>query len=187
MLVLIYLGIVALIVLFVAMTYNRFINLKNGIESTLQQINVALKKRLDMIGQIVDATKGQMKFEKSTLTEVTKLRTQAAGNLTSAEAQKLAAQTSKLAGSIAIQVEAYPKLSSNENVKQLINSVETAEQEIAQLRYTYNNMVQEFNTKTETVPSNMIASMFGFAKTHYLKMQEDQAALDKRPDTSLKI
>lgn len=173
------------IVLWIVAVYNRFINLRNGIESTFNQISVALKKRLDMIGQIVDSTKGMMKFEKSTLTEVTKLRQAGKGSITPAKADQLLAATNKLAGSIAVQVEAYPKLTSNENVKQLISSVQEMEDEISRLRYTYNNTIQEFNTKRETIPSSIVAGMFGFNKKKYLEMKESAAELEKRPDTKL--
>jgi len=180
-------AVVVVILLYIGLTYNSFINLRNGIESTLNQINVALKKRLDMIAEIVDATKGIMKFEKGTLVDITKLRGQAGGSLNPTQLAKLATATNKLAGSIAIQVEAYPKLRSNDNVQQLVTAVQDAEQEIAQLRYTYNNIVQQFNTMRERVPSNIIAGLFGFAKTTYLQMKESAEELQKRADTKLDI
>ena len=68
---------------------------------------------------------------------------------------------------------------------QLVDSVKDQEQEIAQLRYTYNNMIQEFNTMRETMPSNMIAGMFGFSKTSYLQMKESAQTPEKRPDMKL--
>ncbi|MBI3034071.1 LemA family protein [Candidatus Woesearchaeota archaeon] len=176
---------VVLVGVYAMATYNRFINLRNGIESSFNQINVALKKRLDLIGEVVDSTKGIMKFEKGTLTEITKLRGQAAGNLTPELAAKLSNATGRIAGAISVQVEAYPKLSSNENVKQLVDSLQEVEQQIAQLRYTYNNTVQEFNTSREMFPSSIIAGMFGFSKNSYLQMKEPQESLEKRPDTSI--
>lgn len=168
-------GVVAfIIVVYFISTYNRFINLRNGIESTLKQINVALKKRIDMITQIMDSVKGEMKFEKSTLTDITKLRNSATTDMDAKKAKSIDTKTSQILGGLKVQVEAYPDLKSNKNVSQLISSVNTMEEEVARLRYTYNNTIQEFNTKAQTIPSNMVASMFGFNKQKYLEFDENE-------------
>lgn len=177
--------VVVILAIYVIAAYNRFINLKNGIESTFKQISVALKKRLDMISQIMDTVKGQMKFEKGTLTEVTKLRGQADQASDPKQANSFDQKTSQLLGALKVQVEAYPNLKSNENVTQLINSINTLEDEISRLRYTFNNIVQEFNTKLQMFPSNLIAGMFGFKKEEYTAFEESDKVLAKAPKIDL--
>ena len=178
--------VVVVIVLFYFMgTYNRFIRLKNGIESGLKQINVALKKRLDLIEQVVSSVKGQMKFEKGTLTEITRMRSQATAGMDAGKARKIANASDRILAGLRVQVENYPNLKSNENVKQLIDSINSLEDEISRLRYVYNNTVQEFNTKRQTVPSNIVAGMFGFSKNQYLEFDEPEATLKKAPKIDL--
>ncbi len=165
--------------------YNRFVNLKNGIESNLKQINVALKKRLDLIGQVVDSVKGQMKFEKSTLTEITKMRSQATPSMDASSAKKIDAASRKFMAGLQVQVENYPDLKSNQAVQQLIGSIKDVETEISRLRYVYNNTVQEFNTKTQTIPTNIVAAISGFNKTKYLEFEEGEGELNKAPKIDL--
>lgn len=170
---------------YIVATYNRFINLKNGIESNFKQISVALKKRLDLIEQVVSSVKGQMKFEKSTLTDITKLRAQAKGTMSPETAKKVDAASQKLISGFQVQVENYPNLKSNENVSQLIDSINQLEEEISRLRYVYNNTVQEFNTKSQTIPSNIVAGLFGFGKTNYLEFEQTTEQLNKAPKIDL--
>lgn len=187
------LGIVGIVIIVVAVlillwgvgVYNRFINLKNGIESNLKQISVALKKRLDMIGQVMDSVKGQMKFEKSTMTEITKMRSGVSSNMSAEKAKQVDAVSNKFLSGLAVQVENYPNLKSNENVTQLINSINQLEDEISRLRYVYNNTVQEFNTKTQTIPTNIIAGIGGFAENKYLEFDETDKDLKKAPKINL--
>ena len=175
-----------IVVLYVISIYNRFINLKNGIESGLKQINVALKKRMDLVGQIVQSVKGGMKFEKSTLTQITALRNSVSKPMDPATTKKIANQSGALVKGLMVQVEAYPDLKSNQNVQQLINSLNQLEEEISRLRYTFNNTVQEFNTKSQMFPSNMVAGMFGFSKQKYLELG-NEAELKTAPDINLDV
>ena len=176
--------ILAFIAYFVA-TYNRFINLRNGIESGLKQINVALKKRIDLIGQVMDSVKGEMKFEKDTLTEITRLRSSVNENMTQEESGRAEQATRQIFEGLKGQVENYPNLKASENVKQLIDSINGLEEEIGRLRYTYNNTVQEFNTKVQTIPSNIVAKIAGFGKTKYLEFQETAEKLETAPKIDL--
>ena len=166
--------------------YNRFINLKNGIESGLRQISVALKKRMDLVGQIVDSVKGEMKFEKSTLTEVTKLRGAVTQEADPAAIKELADQTGTLVRGLMVQVEAYPDLKANTTVQQLISTLNDVETEISRLRYTFNNTVQEFNTKRQMFPSNTVAGLFGFNKQHYLEFSNEEA-IQEAPKINLDV
>lgn len=177
--------VVAVVVVFyLIMTYNRFINLRNGIESALKQINVALKKRLDLIGQVVDSVKGEMKFEKSTLAEITRMRSAAVADMPADKARQIDHKTNSILSGLKVQLEAYPDLKSHGNVAQLINTMNSVEDEIGRLRYTLNNTVQEYNTKGQMFPSNLIAGMFGFNKEKYLEFGEGDE-LKTRPKIEL--
>jgi LemA protein len=176
-------GIAGIIFVYLAAIYNKFIALRNGIESNFKQIQVALKKRMDLINQVVDSVKGEMKFEKDTLTQITRLRSQAAGELTPGKAKEFDASSSKLLAGLKVQVENYPNLKANENVKQLIQSINELEEEVSRLRYVYNNTIQEFNTKLQSFPTNFIGTAFGFSREKYLEF--DSEAISKTPKINL--
>lgn len=160
--------------------YNRFINLKNGIENTFNQIRVAMKKRADMIAQLVDTTSSYLKFEKATLENVTKMRNI---NLDTPKGLEDADGLAKsVFGKIVAVAENYPKLKAVETVKPLQGSIKSLEEEISRMRYLYNDQVQTFNTMTERIPTNLVASIFSFKKKAYLKFGED---IEKRPDTKV--
>ncbi|WP_457600240.1 LemA family protein [Hydrogenivirga sp.] len=164
---------------YVVSTYNRFQALKNGAQATLGQVQVALKKRLDMISQLVDSVKSYAKFEKDTLAKVTELRSSVLKPPTPSELGKIERESRSLLGNLLLTVEAYPELKTSEIVKELTGSIREIEDELARHRYTYNNIVQEFNTKTDTFPSNLVAKSFGFSKMEYLEFEEE---VKERPD-----
>ncbi len=167
--------------LYVVVTYNRFQTLRNGAEATLGQVQVVLKKRLDMIGQLVESVKSYASFEKETLEKVTALRSALAGSGDPESLRRLERESRQILGNILLTVEAYPELKTSEIVKELTDSIRSVETELARHRYTYNNIVQEFNTKVDTVPSNFVARLFGFGKMEYLEFGEE---VQERPDVS---
>jgi LemA protein len=168
--------IVALIGYFVSI-YNRFFSLKNSAEATLGQVRVAMKKRLDMIEQLVDSVKSYAKFEKEVFEKITSLRAKAtdagAGALREVDKASRA-----LFGNIVAVAENYPDLKTSNTVTSLMGSVKGIEDEIARQRYTYNNIVQEFNIKQDTIPSKFVAQMIGLTKMEYLQFEEE---IEKRP------
>ncbi len=169
---------VLLLIIYLISIYNRFQTLKNGSLATLGQIRVALKKRLDMISQLLDSVQSYAKFEKATFEKITEMRASVLKADTSAIAN-IEAESRKILGNILVSVENYPDLKTSEPVKKLMDSVKDVEDEVARHRYTYNNIVQEFNTMTDVVPSNIVASMFRFMKLDYLEFEEEVA---KRPE-----
>jgi len=171
------LGIVFFYMLYV---YNRLISLKNAIENTYNQIKVAMKKRFDMIGQLVDTTKSYLKYEKSVFTEVTKLRRMSITTPYDIKKADQAART--LLGRLFAVMENYPDIRGSENVKELQESIKNIEDEIARQRYLYNDQVQTFNIITDIFPSNIIARIFGFKRKEYLKFGEE---IEKRPKTKV--
>ena len=167
-----------LVIVYFISIYNRFQTLKNGSVATLGQIRVALKKRLDMISQLLDSVQSYAKFETSTLEKITQMRTSVLKADTGAIAN-IEAESRQILGKILVSVENYPDLKTSETVRKLMDSVKDVEDEVARHRYTYNNIVQEFNTMTDVVPSNICASLFRFVKLDYLEFEED---ITKRPD-----
>jgi LemA protein len=152
--------------------YNRFFSLKNSAEATLGQVKVAMKKRLDMIEQLLGATKSYAAFEKETLTGVTAMRARigSAGPDGLAELER---ESRSLLGRLLAVAENYPDLKTSRTVQDLMGAVRGVEDEIARQRYTYNNIAQQYNTMTDTIPSNLIASVMGFVKLQYLEFGEE--------------
>ena len=167
-----------LVIVYFISIYNRFQTLKNGSLATLGQIRVALKKRLDMISQLLDSVQSYAKFEKATFEKITEMRASVLKADTGAIAN-IEAESRKILGNILVSVENYPDLKTSEPVRKLMDSVKDVEDEVARHRYTYNNIVQEFNTMTDVIPSNIVASLFRFMKLDYLEFEE---AIEKRPD-----
>ncbi len=160
--------------------YNRLISLKNGIENSFNQIKVAMKKRFDVIGQLVETTKSYLKFEKNLFTDVSKMRNL---NLNSAASLEKGDKLARgVMGSFLAVAENYPKTKGAETVKELQGSIKNVEDEISRIRYLYNDQVQSFNVKCELFPTNLIAGMLGFSKKDYLKFGEK---IEKRPDTKV--
>ncbi len=160
--------------------YNRFMSLKNAGEATLGQIRVAMKKRLDMIEQLLGAVKSYATFEKETFSKVTAMRA-AVGSASPAEIGKMEQETRSIFGRLLAVAENYPDLKTNTTVMPLMDAVRGVEDEIARQRYTYNNIGQQFNTMCDTVPSNIIARIFAIMKMEYLEFGEE---IEKVPDIS---
>jgi len=151
--------------------YNQFFVLKNSAEATLGQIRVAMKKRLDMIDQLLGAVKSYAKFEKETLERVTAMRASVA-TAGPGDLNKIEAESRSIFGRLLAVMEAYPDLKTATTVTSLMDSVKSVEEEIARQRYTYNNIAQQLNTMVDTVPSNIVARIINMLKLEYLKFEE---------------
>jgi LemA protein len=157
--------------------YNRFFSLKNGGEAALGQIRVAMKKRLDMIEQLLGAVKSYAAFEKDTLTQITKMRAEVS-SANPGDLNKVEQESRSIFGRLIAVAENYPDLKTNTTVLELTGAVRSVEDEIGRQRYTYNNIAQELNTMRETIPSNIIGRLIGIAKMDYLEFEE---AIEKPP------
>jgi LemA protein len=180
---LVLIGLIALAVLVIVSAipiYNRLVGMKNGIEGTFNQINVAMKKRFDMLFELVKSTKSYLKFEKSTFEQITKYR--AMKFSTPEQAQKADAFAKSVLGAINVAVENYPALKGNESVLEMQRAIREIEDEIARIRYLYNDQVQKYNTVIEQFPTNIYAMVLGFAKRAYL---EFEAGISERVDTTV--
>ena len=171
----IFLGIIAVVVvgliLWAVSIYNRFVSLRNSSEATLGQIRVGMKKRLDMIDQLLGAVKSYAKFEKETFERVTEMRASVA-TASPGDLNKVDAESRSIFGRLLAVAENYPDLKTSTTVTSLMDSVKTLEDEIARQRYTFNNISQEFNTMTDTIPSNIIANLMHLVKLEYLQFEE---------------
>ncbi len=179
-LLLIILTIIVLIGYFIAV-YNRFQTLRNGATATFNQVKVALKKRLDELSELVDSVKSYAGFEKSTLERVTELRSSVLKASSPKEVNEIQKESKALFGNCLLTVERYPELKTSPLVKNLMDETSNIENEIARLRYTYNNIVQEYNTMIDTIPSKFIAGTAGFTKMDYLDFGKE---VEKRPNLS---
>lgn len=162
--------ILALVLWYVGI-YNQFYRYKNAADATLGQIRVAMKKRLDMIEQLLGAVKSYAKFEKETLTKITEMRASVLKG-TPSELNTVERESRALLGTLIATAEAYPDLKTSTTVTSLMDSVKGIEEEIARQRYTYNNIVQQFNTMLDTLPSRIIGRMMGLLKLDYLQFEE---------------
>jgi LemA protein len=173
-LVLIALLAVLLVIAFYFITiYNRLQSLRNGAQATISQVRVAMKKRLDMIEQLVDSVKSYAHFERDTLERITSMRT-SLGSASPDELAKINGASKGLVGNIMAVAENYPQLKTSDTVTATMNAIKDIEDEISRHRYTYNNVVQEFNTMLDTVPSRFVASSVGMKKLEYLTFEEDE-------------
>jgi LemA protein len=167
--------VVAVIVLWVIFAFNSLIRLKNHIDNAWSQIDVQLKRRYDLIPNLINTVKGYMKHEKNVITEVTKARTamMSAKNLSSkAKAEDSMSGALKTIFALA---ENYPNLKANENFKLLQEELSGTESKIAYARQFYNDSVMTFNIQIETFPTKIIAGMLGFTKKREFFKTESEA------------
>lgn len=158
------LALVVVVVIWGVTTYNSFISLKNKVEEAFSTMDVYLKKRYDLIPNLVETVKGYAKHESETLTNVIGARNRAA-SATSVD-EKMAAErelNQSMMNLFAVS-EQYPDLKANQNFLSLQNDLKDMEGEITNARKYYNAVVRNFNTKCETIPSNIIANFAHFEK-----------------------
>jgi LemA protein len=180
--------VVAVVVLFLILTYNGLVRLRNMVDEAWNQISVQLKRRHDLIPNLVNAVKGYMDFEQETLTRVIEARGAAvsASQAGPAGAAQQAQAENFLTGALRqlfALVENYPDLKANQNVLQLQEELTTTENQIGFSRQHYNSTVREFNTSIQTFPNVLIAGMFGFRDRDYFQIEEADAAV---PEVNLR-
>ena len=156
------LAVIVVLVLWVLSTYNSFIKLNNTCKESFSTMDVYLKKRWDLIPNLVETVKGYAKHEKSTLEEVIALRNAPYESMSDEEKVKTNQKLSQGVTKIMALAEAYPELKANENFKDLSNQLAKIEEDIANSRKYYNGTVKTYNNKVEMIPSNIVAGIFGF-------------------------
>ncbi len=166
-------GAVVLIgILFLVLTFNSLITLKNRIDNAWAQIDVQLKKRSDLIPNLVETVKGYAKHEKGVFTDVTKARTAVMNAKTVADKAKADNMLSSTLKSLFAVAENYPKLEASKNFQMLQEELSGIENKIAYARQFYNDSVLEFNTKIQTIPSNFVAALMSLSQKDYFKVEE---------------
>ena len=162
-----------LVGLFVATTYNNLIVLRNKAKDQWAQIEVQLKKRFDLIPNLVETVKGYAKHEKDTLNEVIEARNKFKTATTPEEEMAASGELNKALGRIMMLTEAYPELKANENFLSLQADLKDVEEKISYARQFYNDTVLGYMNKVEMFPSNIIANMFGFKPMKYFEAGEE--------------
>jgi LemA protein len=153
--------IVAVVVWAIAM-YNRLIGLRNQVLNGWRQIDVQLKRRHDLIPNLVNTVRGAMEFERDTLTQVMEARARAVSATGPADAGRKEGELSQALGRLFAVAENYPNLKANDNVKMLQEELTATENKVGFARQFYNDISTRFNTSQQTFPSNIFASMLGF-------------------------
>ena len=182
--------VIAVIALFLIFMYNGLVRLRNMVDEAWNQISVQLKRRHDLIPNLVNAVKGYMEFEQETLTKVVEARNAAvsAQQAGPAAAGQSAQAENILTGALRqlfALVENYPQLKANENVMQLQEELTTTENQIGFSRQHYNSTVREYNTSIQTFPNALLAGIFGFGARDYFQIAEEDTAVPQ-VDLSLK-
>ena len=159
--------------IFILLTYNSLVQLRNKVKEAFSTMDVYLKKRYDLIPNLVDIVKGYAKHETDTLQEVTKMRVNAKkGDLDSAINSEM--KIGDALQSLLVVVEKYPDLKANTNFLDLQERLSKMEEEIAFSRRYYNGSVREFNNKCQMFPLNLVAGMFGFKALPMYQVDSEQ-------------
>ena len=167
-------AIIVIIVIYALITYNNFIKLKNMVKEAFATMDVYLKKRWDLIPNIVETVKGYTKHEENTLKEVVELRNSSYDSMSDDEKVKANQKISKDINKIMLLAESYPDLKASSNFQDLSRELSKVEEDIANSRKYYNGTVEMFNNKVEMFPSNIFAKLFGYKPKAMFETNEQE-------------
>jgi LemA protein len=168
-------AVVLLLAILVVVLYNRLVRLRNRAENAWAQVDVQLRRRYDLIPNLVETVKGYASHERATFEEVTKARTAAQQAQTVQEQAKAENILTEAIGRLFAVAEQYPELRATENFQQLQGQLEETEGKIAVSRQVYNDAVLTYDTALETVPTNIVGNMFSFKAREYFEVEEPAA------------
>ncbi len=174
---LIALGVVVLLILWFVGSYNGLVRARNNVRNAWSQIDVQLKRRHDLIPNLVNTVRGMMKFEQETLERVISARAKAVSATTVAQKGQAEGELTQALGRLFAVAEAYPDFKSNQNALQLQEELTSTENKISFARQFYNDLVMRFNIAQQTFPSNLVASSFGFHPAEFLEIGEADRAV----------
>ncbi|MEE4240903.1 MAG: LemA family protein [Desulfopila sp.] len=188
-------AVIALFAIYFITIYNRLVALRNRFQNAFAQIEVQLKRRYDLIPNLVETAKAYLKHERETLEAVTNARNQASQGLAAAAAapgspaamQQLAGAEGALAGALGrlnIVMEAYPDLKANQNMMQLSEELTSTENKVSFARQSFNDQVMNYNTYKQSFPQVIVASMFGHGQDASLLEFADSEAIQAAPKVS---
>jgi LemA protein len=172
MLTLVFLIVVAVLVIGAIGSYNRLVGMRNQVLNGWRQIDVQLKRRHDLIPNLVNAVRGSMDFERDTLTAVMEARAKALTATGPADAAQKEGQLSQALGRLLAVAENYPTLKSNDNVKMLQEELSATENKVGFARQFYNDIATKFNTAQQVFPTNIFAGMLGFRPAELFEITE---------------
>src|SRR5215472_12504777 len=159
---LVLLVLLVVLVIWAVASYNRLVGMRNQVANGWRQIDVQLKRRHDLIPNLVNAVRGSMDFERDTLTAVMEARAKAMAAAGPADAAQKEGQLTQALGRLIAVAENYPNLKSNDNVKMLQEELASTENKVGFARQFYNDIATNFNTAQQVFPANLFASTFGF-------------------------
>ncbi|MAU15851.1 MAG: LemA family protein [Muricauda sp.] len=172
--------VIALTLLFCVFLYNNLISKKNKAEEAYSSIDVMLKKRTDLIPQLIDTVKGSIKHERETLTELTQLREKILEKNTKPEERfQLETKLGMMLGKLQVRAEAYPDLKANQNFLLLQSSLNEVEEQLSAARRAYNAAVNSFNNAIEMFPSNIMGSIMGYSQRTLFTIKEEEKSVPK--------
>ena len=169
---LVLIGVAVVCALWAVFRYNNLVSLKNQVANAWKQIDVQLKRRHDLIPNLIASVKGEMQFEQDTLEKVMNARARAMSATTVAERGAAENEVSQGLGRLLAVMENYPELKSNQNALQLQEELSATENKIGFARQFYNDLVMKFNTSQQVFPTNIIAGMFNFKTADLLQVAE---------------
>lgn len=179
-------GIIAFVVVYVWFTYNSLVTAKVRVAQSWRDIDVQLKKRYDLLPDLVTTAKKATTLDKEILTEVTRLRSEgmkaAQKGLDPAERGMIEEKLSSLMRDIKVQIEAYPEIKAHQELLSLMGDVSDIEDKIAYARQFYNSNAADYNTKIKLFPAVIVASLSGFSSAHYFEAEEKE-----REDIEVKL
>lgn len=169
--IVVFFGLLIMLALIVVGMYNSLVRLRNQVKNAWSQIDVQLKRRHDLIPNLVETAKGYMKHERGTFEAITEARSKAMGANNVADAAKAEGHLADALSKFMLVVENYPDLKANQNFLSLQEELSSTENKIAFARQSYNDQVLFFNNKIEMFPSNIIAGMFSFTKGDFFEVE----------------
>lgn len=180
------LGILAILAFWAISVYNRLISLRNQVTNGWKQIDVQLKRRHDLIPNLVSTVKGAMEFEKGTLEAVVAARNRAASATGPADAGRKEGELTQALGRFFALAESYPQLTANTNVRALQEELTGTENKIGFARQFYNDIATKYNTATEVVPGNIIAGLAGYRPAEMFEITDPGERAVPHVDLSMK-
>jgi len=179
-------GAIAVLAMWVIGVYNRLVGLRNQKENGWRQIDVQLKRRHDLIPNLVNTVKGAMEFERDTLTAVMDARARAMGATGPADAGRKEGELTQALGRLFAVAENYPQLTANENVRMLQEELASTENKVGFARQFYNDIATKYNIAREVFPANMVAGFFRFSPAELFEVETEAERQAPAVDLSLK-
>lgn len=167
-------GIIVLIAIYAVSQYNSFVKLNNMVKEAFSTMDVYLKKRWDLVPNLVETVKGYMKHESEVLEKIVELRNSSYDKMSSSDKIDANKELSNGLSKIIAVAENYPELKASQNFSDLTRQLSQIEDEIAKSRKYYNGVVRNLNTKVEMFPSNIIANMFNFKTEKMFEANENE-------------